>query len=66
MQLGVKSWRRAKEISQSEMADKLGVHVGTYQNWEKNPQNISIENAVKIADIFGVSIDDISFTAQED
>ena len=61
MALSVGSWRRAKGISQKDMAEKLGVHVNTYQNWEKSPQNISIENAQKIADIFGVSFEDISF-----
>ena len=66
MALSVGAWRRAKDISQKDMAEKLGVHVNTYQNWEKSPQNISIENAQKIAEIFGVSFEDISFTAQED
>ena len=65
MALSVGAWRRAKEISQKDMAEKLGVHVNTYQNWEKSPQNISIENARKIAEIFGVSFEDISFTEED-
>lgn len=57
----LRAWRRAKEISQSDMADRLGVHLNTYQNWEKEPQKISISNAVKIAEILNVSMNEISF-----
>ena len=60
----LRAWRRAKNISQQEMADRLNVHVGTYQNWEKNPQKISIDHAKKISEILGVSINDISFTEE--
>ena len=61
----VRAWRRAKEISQEEMADKLKIHVNTYQNWESEPDKISISNAKKIAEIFGVSLDEILFERQE-
>jgi len=61
----MRAWRRAKEISQGDMAEKLNIHINTYQNWEKEPQKITIENAHKIADIFGVTIDDISFLPEE-
>ena len=60
----LRAWRRAKDISQQEMADKLNVHINTYQNWEKNPRKISIERAVQISKILGVSINDILFTEE--
>ena len=63
--LTVRAWRRAKEISQGDMAEMLGVHVNTYQNWESEPDKISINNAKRIAGIFGVSLDDILFERQE-
>ena len=66
MALGLRAWRRAKNISQIDMADKLGIHVNTYQNWEKKPESISISNAVRIAKILDVSISEISFTEHED
>lgn len=47
------------------MADKLKIHVNTYQNWESEPDKISIGNAKKIAEIFGVSLDEILFEKQE-
>lgn len=64
MALTVRMWRCAKEISQEKMANLLGIHVNTYQNWEKNPENISIGNARKIAEIFGVSENEIDFTTK--
>lgn len=61
MALTVRQWRRAKEITQEDMAKSLEVHVGTYQKWEESPGKISIDNALKIAKIFDVSLNDISF-----
>ena len=63
--LTLRAWRRAKEISQEDMAERLNVHVNTYQNWESEPDKISIGNAKKIAEIFGVSLDEILFEKQE-
>lgn len=61
MTLTIRQWRRAKEITQEQMAEKLGVHVNTYQNWEESPGKISVTKAVQIAEIFGVTLDDILF-----
>lgn len=65
MSLKLREWRRVKEISQQAMADQLKVHLSTYQKMEKNPGKISLEDAVKIAGILGVPLDDISFIEQE-
>lgn len=65
MSLTVRQWRRAKDITQEQMAESLGIYVNTYQNWEKSPEKISIEKAVKIAEIFGVTLDDVSFKKEE-
>ena len=61
MALTVRQWRRAKEITQEDMAKSLGVHVNTYQKWEESPGKISIDNALKIAKILDTSLNDISF-----
>ena len=65
MALTLREWRLAKEVSQERMAEHLKIHVGTYINWEKAPGKIPFEKAVEIANILGVSLDDISFTAKE-
>lgn len=61
MALTIRQWRRAKELTQEQMASKLKIHVNTYMNWEEAPEKISIGRAVEIADILGVSLDDIIF-----
>ena len=65
MSLTVKQWRRAKDLTQEQMAKELGIHVNTYQNWEEAPEKISIEKAVQIANIFNVPFDEVSFKKEE-
>lgn len=59
--LTVKQHRLIREISQEEMAEKVGVHVQTYRAWEENPEKISIAKAKKIAAAFNISINEIYF-----
>lgn len=59
--MDLRAWRRARDITQKEMAEKLAVHVSTYQNWERCPRNIAIDDAVKISKILGVSMNEIFF-----
>lgn len=66
MSLTVTQWRRAKNITQQAMADRLGVHVSTYLNWEKKPGQITIENAIKISEILEVPLNDIIFALPEE
>lgn len=61
MALTMRQWRLAKEITQQQMADKLGVHVGTYLNWEEKPEKVSIGKAVEIAKILNVPMNEIIF-----
>lgn len=59
--LTVKQHRLIREISQEEMAEKVGIHVQTYRAWEENPEKISIAKAKKIASAFDISINEIFF-----
>ena len=61
MRLKLCEWRRARGISQEEMAKKLDISKPTYFRWEKDPQNISMHNAERIADILEVGLMDIIF-----
>lgn len=65
MKLTLKQWRGVREISQREMSERLGVHINSYQKMEKQPETIKICNALRIAEIFNVPIDDISFVTEE-
>ena len=54
-----KELRSAVGLNQSEMAEKLGVSVSSYQKYEREKNSImpSIEVLIKIAEFFGVSVD---------
>ena len=61
MQLTIKEWRRAKNITQEEMADVCGVHVNTYRVWEDNPADIKLSKAILISEKLGIGLSDIIF-----
>ena len=62
MKLTLEEWRRAKKISQEQMADLIGVHVNTYRSWEENPGDMRLSKAALVAEKLELSIDDILFT----
>lgn len=64
MGLTVKQWRLAKGLSQDYMAEKCHVHRNTYASWEENPENISVKNAVIIANALGESLNDVFFNEE--
>ena len=53
--------RRARGYSQEYMANQLGCHRNTYAKMEEKPQNITMGEAYKLANILNVSINDIIF-----
>ena len=59
---GVKNMNRLKELrqeqklSQKELAENIGVHYRTLQNWENEESQIKQEKAQQLADYFGVSV----------
>jgi len=59
MKLSLDAWRRARGLSQSEVASQLGVHVNTYLRWEKHPGEIRYDKAIAIANLFNINLDDI-------
>lgn len=63
--LTLKEWRRAKGITQQEVADACGCHVNTYSRWELDPERIPLGEAHKIAEYIGVSFDDINFLPEK-
>ena len=59
--LTLAEWRRAKNISQDEMAKTCDVHINTYRRWEENPSEIKVIYINKLADKLGVNVSDIIF-----
>ena len=53
--------RKAARYSQEAVAGYLGVSRPTYAKMEKYPDAVTIEDARKLAAIFGVSVHDLFF-----
>jgi DNA-binding XRE family transcriptional regulator len=48
----------AAKYTQEAVADAAGVTVQTYRSYEKNPEQMQISTARKVADYLGCSIED--------
>lgn len=59
-QLTIRQWRRLREISVVDMAKRLGISRPTYTAWERNPSQIKLCYIDKIANVLGISREDIS------
>lgn len=55
MELTLKQARRLADKSQRDVANHLGVCVDTYRALERNPEKVTVEQAKKISDYFGMS-----------
>ena len=49
--------RKIKKLTQKELAEQIGIKQNSYSDWETGKNEPSIENLVKLADLFDVSLD---------
>lgn len=61
MSMTLRAWRRARDITQEEMAEHCGVHPNTYRYWEEHTEAIKLSYAKMIAERLKVDIKDIDF-----
>ena len=52
----LKSLRKESNLTQDELAKKIGVNLRTLQKWENGESSIRAKNAEKLAKHFGVSV----------
>ncbi|MBO6169193.1 MAG: helix-turn-helix transcriptional regulator [Bacteroidales bacterium] len=62
----IKIERSKKDMTQQELADKVGVSRQTINAIEKNKFNPSTLLALKIANVFSASVNDLFFLEQDD
>ena len=55
----IKQLRKAKGYSQYKVADKLNITQGAVSQWEQGKSNPDTAQLIALADLFGVSIDDL-------
>ena len=53
----IRELRKKGRLSQQALADQIGVFRNTISNWETGYSQISLENAQKVAEYFGVTIE---------
>lgn len=58
-QYSLKELRARKDMTQAEVAEKIGVSTQTYNTWEKDVSNVAIGKVKALADFFGVTIGEI-------
>lgn len=56
----LKKIRISKNLSQQDVADRLGITRASYSHFENGVRVVDIDTLYKIADIFAVDINDIT------
>jgi DNA-binding XRE family transcriptional regulator len=55
----IKKLRQERGFHQSEIAEKIGVSRTSYIAFEKGKKELSFSQAIKLAEIFGISLEDV-------
>lgn len=55
----IKALREQKGLLQKEVAGATGVHPSNYSKMEKGERDVSIEVACKLADFYGITLDEL-------
>lgn len=63
MKLSLKTARVNANMSQAQVAKRLGVHVQTYRKLEENSDTATIGQAKKLSALLKVSYDEIFFAS---
>lgn len=55
MTLAIKNLREEAGLSQQQVAEKVGVHFNTIDNWEDGTTEPKASQIMKLSEVFGVS-----------
>lgn len=66
MELKLKELRKKHNLTQDEMSIKLSIPKTTYCGYEQEIRKIPLDVLCKIADIFGVSLDELAGRTQKE
>ena len=62
MKITFKGLRASANLTQAELAEKVGISVHTAKLADKNPDRLPTAVSVKLCEFYGVSFDDILWT----
>ena len=55
----LKKLRKSKKITQEQLAEKLDISRSKVSSWETNRRDMSITEAIRLANIYEVSLDNL-------
>lgn len=55
----LKELRARKDVTQEQAAKDLGVSTQTYNAWERDVSNVAISKVMRVAEYFGVDLEEI-------
>ncbi len=56
----IKKMRELAGLSQQETADALSISKRRYGNWEREDREINLRDAIRLADLFHCTLDDLA------
>lgn len=59
-QFRIAQMRKRARMTQQEVADRLGMKVAAYGDWERETTMLNLKNAADLADIFGCTLDELA------
>ena len=55
----IAAYRKEKDYTQKDMAEKLDIALATYQRWENNPEEFRMGKALELTKILDVSLEEL-------
>ena len=56
----IKKMRERAGLSQQAVADALDITIRRYGNWEREDREINLRDAIRLADLFGCTLDELA------
>ena len=56
----IKKMRMLAGFTQQEVADELGIKKARYGDWERETREINLRDAIRLADLFGCTLDELA------
>lgn len=56
----IKKMRESAGLSQQDVADALGIKKPRYGDWERETREINLRDAIRLADLFGCTLDELA------
>ena len=59
MKLSLKQWRKAKDLTLEEVAEKVGVSIPTLRRWETEPGEMRMSTFAGLCKLYGIEYDQV-------